>query len=275
MNYRAIISLLLAASVFTGVSAQDQEVRIFSHRGGRMEHDENTMQAFRASYEAGYRGFETDVRKTKDGHMVITHDSNLERTTNGTGAVEEKTLAELMALDTKKGNKMLTLEQLVEFLNDKEGLYVEFEMKTNPDALYPEESLPAYVDQLYNTVTASQPKDALFVFTSSDTRALRCMQQRHPDAQLLLIVSEPVNDSTIARARALGIPRLGAKMGGTSRDAVARAHGEGLVVSLWPGQSVNDAVLGTYLGADYLCTDVPVAVKTWLKENAPQIKAKY
>ena len=53
-------------------SAQEQEIRLFSHRGGRMEHDENTLSAFQASYDAGYRGFETDIRMTRDGALVIT-----------------------------------------------------------------------------------------------------------------------------------------------------------------------------------------------------------
>ena len=105
----------MALSVF--VFAQSQTIRVFSHRGGRIEHDENTMQAFEASAKNGYRGFETDIRMTSDGKLIITHDSTLDRTTNGSGHVEEKTWEEIHALDTKKGNKMLTLDELLEFLS--------------------------------------------------------------------------------------------------------------------------------------------------------------
>lgn len=172
---RGIVASLTLLSAIT-LFAQTQQIRVFSHRGGRMEHDENTMQAFMASDRAGYTGYETDVRITKDGHMIITHDSSLESTTNGSGAVENKTLAELRALETKKGNKLLTLEELVEFLKDKKGLYVEFEMKTSPETLYPDSILPRYVDLLYSTVMANKPKDAEYIFTSGDTRPLRYMQ---------------------------------------------------------------------------------------------------
>ena len=223
---RGIVASLTLLSAIT-LFAQTQQIRVFSHRGGRMEHDENTMQAFMASDRAGYTGYETDVRITKDGHMIITHDSSLESTTNGSGAVENKTLAELKTLETKKGNKLLTLEELVEFLKDKKGLYVEFEMKTSPETLYPDSILPRYVDLLYSTVMANKPKDAEYIFTSGDTRPLRYMQQRHPDADLLLITYAPVNKATIDLCKGLGIRRLGAMMEGTSREAVTEAHRRG------------------------------------------------
>ena len=265
------ILALSAATMF----AQTQQIRVFSHRGGRMEHDENTMEAFQASHKAGYTGYETDIRMTKDGELVVTHDSKLDRTTNGTGAVELKTLAEIRKLNTKKGNKMLTLDELMEFLKDKPGLYVEFEMKTNPDSLYPESTLPVYVDKLYKKVMAKKPADAEFLFTSSDTRALRCMQQRHPDADLLLITSYPLSKATINLCKGLGIKRIGSKMEGTSREAVKLAHKKGISVSLWPGQSIADFMLGAYLGADYLCTDIPIQQKEWQEKNAPWLNVRY
>ena len=77
----ATVALLSAVAV----EAQQQEIRVFSHRGGRMEFDENTMAAFQASYDAGYRGFEVDIRLTKDGELVVTHDSTLERKWFGQG----------------------------------------------------------------------------------------------------------------------------------------------------------------------------------------------
>ena len=255
--------------------AQTQEIRLFSHRGGRMEHDENTIQAFRASYEVGYRGFETDIRMTKDGELVVTHDSSLERTTDGTGIVEEKTKAEILQMRTKKGNKVLFLDELLDFLKDKPGLYVEFEMKTNPTSLYPEERLKQYCDKLYKMVMANKPIDAEYVFTSFDYRGLRYLQSNYPSVDLLLIVSKPCNDETIALCKTVGIKRLGAAMNGTSRAAVKKAPEAGLIVSLWPGQSTEDFMLGAYLGCDYMCTDIPVALKDWITQNASWIKVKY
>ncbi len=269
------MALTLCMAVTLDASAQEQEIRLFSHRGGRMEHDENTLSAFEASYDAGYHGFETDIRMTRDGALVITHDSSLERTTDGTGTVEEKSEAEIRRLHTKQGNKVLFLDELLAFLKGKPGLYVEFEMKTKPEVLYPEERLAEYCDKLYRMVKAAEPADAQFVFTSSDYRALRYMQMNHPDAELMLISGKPCCDETIDFSKEVGIKRLSCTMDGTSRKAVKRAHKEGLTVILWPGHSVADFMLGAYLGCDLMCTDVPVEVKNWLAANAPWIKVKY
>lgn len=270
-----LMALAACAAATLNVSAQEQEIRCFSHRGGRMEHDENTLSAFEASYKVGYRSFETDIRMTKDGAMVITHDSSLERTTDGTGTIEEKTEAEIRSLNTKKGNKMLFLDELLDFFKGKELAYVEFEMKTKPVELYPEERLHAYCDKLYDAVMAIKPANATFVFTSGDYRGLRYLQSKHPDVDLLLITSKPCCKETIDLCKAMGIKRMGATMDGTSREAVNKAHEEGLIVSLWPGHSPEDFMLGAYLGCDYMCTDVPIQVKNFMAQKAPWIKVKY
>lgn len=64
-------------------------------------------------------------------------------------------------------------------------------------------------------------------------------------------------------------------MNGTSRESVRQAHKAGLIVSLWPGQSIEDFMLGAYLGCDYMCTDIPIKLKNWIAENTPWIKVKY
>lgn len=265
--------MLLISSA--GLIAQEQEIRVFSHRGGRMEFDENTLSAFQASADAGYRGFETDIRMTKDGVLIITHDSKLDRTTNGTGAVEEKTWKEIQALDTKGGHKILTLDELLKFLRPLKGLYVEFELKTKPENLYPEDRLHEYCDKLYKAVMKNKPEDADYIFTSSDCRGLIYLQQKYPGVKLLMITGRPVCEATIKQCKALGIDRIGATMDGTSRKAVKDAHKQGLIVSLWPGQSVNDLMLGAYLGADYLCTDIPIEYMKFAAEKAPWLNIKY
>lgn len=268
----AFVLMLCAATAF----AQSPQVRVFSHRGGRMEFDENTISAFESSYQKGYRGYETDVRMTKDGQLVILHDSSLERTSNGKGNVEEMTAAQIRQFKSKKGNDIMFLDDLMEWIDSKGDItYVEFELKTNPKSLYPQERLHEYVDKLYAKVMKNKPEGATYLFTSSDYRGLKYLQVKYPKAELLLITSKPCCDETIALCESVGIKRLGATMDGTSRKAVKEAHKKGLIVSLWPGGTVDDFAYGVYVGADYLCTDIPVAVKAFAESKMPWVNVVY
>jgi glycerophosphoryl diester phosphodiesterase len=73
---------------------------VFAHRGGSGEAPENTLRAMQAALAANPDvAIELDVRRSRDGHLVVIHDASVDRTTDGRGAVAERTLAELQALD--------------------------------------------------------------------------------------------------------------------------------------------------------------------------------
>lgn len=72
---------------------------VYAHRGGAGLRPENTLAAFDHGLELGADGLEFDVHLSRDGVVVVHHDATLERTTNGRGAVAERTAAELEALD--------------------------------------------------------------------------------------------------------------------------------------------------------------------------------
>lgn len=72
--------------------------RVVAHRGLAKHAPENTLANFRACLEL-QQGIEVDVRRTKDGRLVVIHDDTVNRTTNGTGKVAEFTLADLQKLD--------------------------------------------------------------------------------------------------------------------------------------------------------------------------------
>lgn len=266
---------LICSALFTWnvMMAQDQLIQLFAHRGSRFEFDENTMAAFKGTYAAGLRGYETDIRMTKDGVLVISHDASLARLTPCEKEVETLTAAEIRQVKTKQGNALVFLDEFVDYLADKDDFYVEFEMKTNaPQAAYPQEKLKDYCDKLYRTAMAKKPAKSIYVFTSSDTLALRMLQTLHPGVDLLLIVNKPINEETINMAKRMNIKRLGCRLEGTTRDAVKKAHKAGISVSLWPTRSPEDFMLGAYLGADAMTSDNAVAVKTFLDTKATWIK---
>src|SRR5690349_1545285 len=59
----------------------------YAHRGFSAEHAENSMAAFQAAYDLGYRYLETDARATSDGVPIAFHDDRLDRVTNGLGRI--------------------------------------------------------------------------------------------------------------------------------------------------------------------------------------------
>lgn len=73
--------------------------RLMAHRGASCEAPENTLPAFELAVGYGADILEMDVWLTADGHVVVCHDETVDRTTNGTGAIPQMTLAQVQALD--------------------------------------------------------------------------------------------------------------------------------------------------------------------------------
>ena len=73
---------------------------VFAHRGGSGDAPENTVRAMQAALAANpHVAIELDVRRSRDGHLVVIHDATVDRTTGAPGAVADLTLAQLQALD--------------------------------------------------------------------------------------------------------------------------------------------------------------------------------
>lgn len=109
----------------------------YAHRGASGYYPENTMLAFEKAVELGCTGIETDVHMTRDGYLVLMHDEEVNRTTNGTGYIKDYSLRELRQLDAGKWmNKdfacaeVPTLEELLEFTVDK-NIFLNLELKTD------------------------------------------------------------------------------------------------------------------------------------------------
>ena len=75
------------------------DLRIMAHRGGRGLWPENTITAFKGAVDLGVEVLEMDIHSTKDGAIIILHDDTVDRTTNGTGLVQDLLLADVKALD--------------------------------------------------------------------------------------------------------------------------------------------------------------------------------
>lgn len=271
MVSRVAVAMVILLGCMTGSYAQVKSVNIHAHRGGAHEYDENTLYALSQTYEQGIRGFEIDIRLTKDGELVLFHDASLERMVGVEGPIEDLTLSEIKSLRTKVGNEIPTLDEVLHFFKDKEGVYLEFEMKTN-NPMYDETELKEYCGQLVEKVYASKPATSSYLLTSFDKRPLAYLKENYPEAELMLIKSVALSEELLQEARELGLNRVACRIEGTSRAVVQQAKKEGFTVCLWPGTTIDDFLLGVALGGDRLCTDIPIAVSKWVDENAPWLE---
>lgn len=76
---------------------------IVGHRGARNLWPENSLSGFRRLIASGADAVEFDVQETRDGTAVVLHDPLLERTTEGTGPVRDRTAAEVLATRLREG----------------------------------------------------------------------------------------------------------------------------------------------------------------------------
>ncbi|MFF4800679.1 glycerophosphodiester phosphodiesterase [Streptomyces sp. NPDC001351] len=84
------------------------------HRGVMGTEPENTLRSFVAAQHAGLDMIELDLHLSKDGALVVMHDTDVDRTTDGTGPIAEKTLSELRALDAGRGERVPVFEEVLE-----------------------------------------------------------------------------------------------------------------------------------------------------------------
>nr|BFD86248.1 glycerophosphodiester phosphodiesterase family protein [Streptomyces sp. Xyl84] len=84
------------------------------HRGVMGVEPENTLRSFVAAQQAGLDAIELDLHLSKDGALVVMHDPEVDRTTDGSGPVADKTLAELRALDAGLGERIPVFEEVLD-----------------------------------------------------------------------------------------------------------------------------------------------------------------
>ena len=118
LSFVACIFLVLPMAT----ASEPSQPLIVAHRGLLRHAPENTLANFRACLELRI-GFEFDVARSKDGHLVCIHDDTVDRTTKGTGKVSELTLAEIKELDAGSwfnpkfaGEKVPTIDEVLKLV---------------------------------------------------------------------------------------------------------------------------------------------------------------
>ncbi len=110
---------------------------IIGHRGFRAKYPENTLAGFQAAIDANADMVELDVQLSRDGQIVVIHDAELNRTTNGKGTVASRSLADLKKLDAGswfhprfRNERIPTLEEVLDLAANR--IMINIEIKVAP-----------------------------------------------------------------------------------------------------------------------------------------------
>ncbi|MFN7919678.1 MAG: glycerophosphodiester phosphodiesterase family protein [Bryobacteraceae bacterium] len=124
-------AFLQAAAVAGAARGSARKVEVIAHRGEHIVCPENTIPAIEKAIAAGAGWVEIDVRTTSDGKWVLMHDSTVDATTDGKGAVAEMEFAEIAKLDAGarksgfRGTPVPSFDQALETMRGRCGLYLD------------------------------------------------------------------------------------------------------------------------------------------------------
>lgn len=126
----AILSLAALLGLTTAIARADDRPLIFAHRGASGEAPGNSLAAFRLAREQGADGVELDVRRTRDGHIVVVHDREVTLGSGRRAKVAKLTLAELRTVDLGGGERIPTLDQVFDVLGPTMRVNVEIKAES-------------------------------------------------------------------------------------------------------------------------------------------------
>lgn len=250
----------------------------FAHRGGAGEGPENTLPTFEAALARGIRYLETDLRTSRDGHIVVFHDERLERTTNGHGLVSEHTLAELKRLDAGhwfspdgvhfpargQGITIPTFEELVA-LSDDARFNVEIKQAEPPmiEALWRMLSERGWVDR----VLVAAERDAL-VQAFRRVSGGRVATSAGRDECLRFWLASRLGSERWTRPsyQALQIPVRVKGFRFLTPRLIEAAHRKGLHVHVWTIDEPSAMRELLALGVDGIMTDHPTRLLAAVSE---------
>lgn len=233
---------------------EDNEIQITSHRGYSAAAPENTIPAFEAAIEAGADCAELDVQMTSDGVVVLTHDTNLKRTTGCDANVYDLTYAEVAALDAGSfyskefaGTQIPTLDEVIKTCKGR--LRLNIEIKSN-------EHTPTLAAETVRIIRENGFADECVV-TSLSYDTLVAVKEADPEITTGYIMP-------LALGSYYDLPAVDFySLEGTfvTSNAVWQAHLRGKTVSVWTMDRSNDIRHMINIGVDDLITDDPITAR--------------
>jgi len=215
-----------------------------SHRGANKSADENTMEAYSLSVRHGMDFIECDPRFTTDGELVIMHDAAVDRTTSSTGAVAEKTFAEIKSIRTKNGYEIPTFAEVLDFAS-KNGVKVFIDTKIHNED---------YLAKVMEIVRKKGMADRVVMGLWTEG-GLRWMSKNNPDIACNLPWPAPI--PSLKQIKKLGASWVGMLAEAATPEVIADAHNARLRVVTMPINDVPNMVEKTQAGMHVIQTDNP------------------
>lgn len=166
------------------------KTKVWAHRGASAYAPENTLEAFLLAAEQGADGVELDVQLTKDGEMVVVHDEEIDRVSDGSGFVKDYTLAELKILNFNKTHpeyqdvKIPTLREVYEALKPT-GVTINVELKTG---IFWYKDLEKKVLEL----TKEMEMEDRVIYSSFNHYSIQQMKKIVPEAETAYLYSDVI-----------------------------------------------------------------------------------
>ncbi|BCK72630.1 glycerophosphoryl diester phosphodiesterase [Streptomyces glebosus] len=201
---------------------------------------ENTLRSFVRAEQEGLDVIELDLHLSKDGALVVMHDADVDRTTDGAGPIAERTLAELRELDAGRGERIPVFEEVVTAV--KAPLQAEIKDVAAAQALA-------------EVLRSRDLVDRVEVISFHD-EALAAIRTLLPGVRTALVGSRYGAD-VVDRALAVGATMLSLNIRRLTLELVERAHAAQLKVVAWTVNTHDQLRLARGLGLDGVVTDLP------------------
>ncbi|GHF56473.1 glycerophosphodiester phosphodiesterase [Streptomyces griseosporeus] len=215
------------------------------HRGVMGVEPENTLRSFVAAERAGLDVIELDLHLSKDGALVVMHDADVDRTTDGSGPIAEKTLEELRELDAGNGERIPVFEEVLDAVRAP----LQAEIKDVRAAR-----------SLAGVLTDRGVTDRVEVLSFHD-EAIAEVARLVPGVRTAL-VAEHYGPEVVERAVAVGAATVCLDIQRLTLEVVERARKAGLRVCAWVVNTQQDLRLVRALELDGATTDYPDIKRT-------------
>ena len=229
-----------------------------AHRGGAAERPENTLAAFEHAVALGYRCIETDVRATRDGVAVMFHDERLDRLTNDTGPVAERTWADLATIRIGGSASVPRLEDVL-------AAWPDLRFIIDPKS---DDVVAPLIDALYRT--GARERVCIGTFSADRMRRVRtsgpgCTSCSPREVTRLRLASYGMPTGTIA-ADCAQVPLSHRLLGALSVPVVdaaflRAAHRRGIPVQVWTVDEEAEMHRLLDLGVDGIMSDQVTVLK--------------